>query len=116
MNTLFVDHQFTADTFRDFIIRTLTDTLPAGGNTKDIARFILRNPAFNGGWLLFLATRIHKKSRIYKNITVTVTVDKYLSCMNITISGIPECPDIPFCDFFIRRRQVIYLEVREEKQ
>ncbi|MCP8728681.1 hypothetical protein [Escherichia coli] len=43
-----------------------------------------------------------------KSITVTVSVDNYLSWMDIAVSGLPELPDMPFCDFFIRRQQFIY--------
>ncbi|HFF8068280.1 TPA: hypothetical protein ACNRDU_005294, partial [Escherichia coli] len=75
---------------------------------KEIARFILRHPAFNGGWLLFLAAEIHERSRTHNSITVTVSVDNYLSWMDIAVSGLPELPDMPFCDFFIRRQQFIY--------
>ena len=28
--------------------------------------------------------------------------------MDIAVSGLPELPDMPFCDFFIRRQQFIY--------
>ncbi|EKC7148920.1 hypothetical protein AAC886_005792, partial [Escherichia coli] len=42
------------------------------------------------------------------SITVTVSVDNYLSWMDIAVSGLPELPDMPFCDFFIRRQQFIY--------
>ncbi|EEU0649829.1 hypothetical protein E6P64_005305, partial [Escherichia coli] len=55
MDTLTAGYQFSADSFRRFIIRTLTDDIPPDGDEKEIARFILRHPAFNGGWLLFLA-------------------------------------------------------------
>ena len=34
--------------------------------------------------------------------------DNYLSWMDIAVSGLPELPDMPFCDFFIRRQQFIY--------
>ncbi|CSI47324.1 Uncharacterised protein [Shigella sonnei] len=91
-----------------FIIRTLTDDIPPDGDEKEIARFILRHPAFNGGWLLFLAAEIHERSRTHNSITVTVSVDNYLSWMDIAVSGLPELPDMPFCDFFIRRQQFIY--------
>ncbi len=59
---------------------------------KEIARFILRHPAFNGGWLLFLAAEIHERSRTHNSITVTVSVDNYLSWMDIAVSGLPELP------------------------
>ena len=72
MNTLSAAYQFTADAFRHFIIRTLTDDIPPDGVEKEIARFILRHPAFNGGWLLFLAAEIHERSRTHNSITVTV--------------------------------------------
>ena len=50
-----------------------------------------------------------KRSRTHNSITVTVSVDKYLSWMDIAVSGLPELPDMPFCDFFIRRAsQFIY--------
>ncbi|MCZ5903886.1 hypothetical protein O5275_15065 [Escherichia coli] len=100
MNTLSAAYQFTADAFRHFIIRTLTDDIPPDGVEKEIARFILRHPAFNGGWLLFLAAEIHERSRTHNSITVTVSVDNYLSWMDIAVSGLPELPDMPFCDFF----------------
>ena len=60
------------------------------------------------GWLLFLAAEIHERSRTHNSITVTVSVDNYLSWMDIAVSGLPELPDMPFCDFFIRRQQFIY--------
>lgn len=103
MDTLTAGYQFSADAFRRFIIRTLTDDIPPDGDEKEIARFILRHPAFNGGWLLFLAAEIHERSRTHNSITVTVSVDNYLSWMDIAVSGLPELPDMPFCDFFIRR-------------
>ncbi|MDM8882737.1 hypothetical protein RS166_29460 (plasmid) [Escherichia coli] len=87
MDTHSAGYQFTADSFRRFIIRTLTDNIPPDGDEKEISRFILRHPAFNGGWLLFLAAEIHERSRTHKSITVTVSVDNYL---------------------FIRRQQFIY--------
>ncbi|HFO5775319.1 TPA: hypothetical protein ACHKBO_004586, partial [Escherichia coli] len=62
MDTHSAGYQFTADSFRRFIIRTLTDNIPPDGDEKEIARFILRHPAFNGGWLLFLAAEIHERS------------------------------------------------------
>ena len=68
----------SADSFRRFIIRTLTDNIPPDGDEKEIARFILRHPAFNGGWLLFLAAEIRRKIRTHNSITVTVSVDNYL--------------------------------------
>ncbi|EON5068659.1 hypothetical protein ACNDIC_005473, partial [Escherichia coli] len=108
MDTLTAGYQFSADSFRRFIIRTLTDDIPPDGDEKEIARFILRHPAFNGGWLLFLAAEIHERSHTHKSITVTVSVDNYLSWMDIAVSGLPELPDMPFCDFFIRRQQFIY--------
>ena len=108
MDTLTAGYQFSADAFRRFMIRTLTDDIPPDGDEKEIARFILRHPAFNGGWLLFLAAEIHERSRTHNSITVTVSVDNYLSWMDIAVSGLPELPDMPFCDFFIRRQQFIY--------
>ncbi|MFU0928232.1 hypothetical protein ACM2MK_23160, partial [Escherichia coli] len=75
MDTLTAGYQFSADAFRRFIIRTLTDDIPPDGDEKEIARFILRHPAFNGGWLLFLAAEIHERSRTHNSITVTVSVD-----------------------------------------
>ncbi|HFV9195642.1 TPA: hypothetical protein ACIAH7_005406 [Escherichia coli] len=72
MDTLTAGYQFSADAFRRFIIRTLTDDIPPDGDEKEIARFILRHPAFNGGWLLFLAAEIHERSRTHNSITVTV--------------------------------------------
>lgn len=99
MDTLTAGYQFSADSFRRFIIRTLTDDIPPDGDEKEIARFILRHPAFNGGWLLFLAAEIHERSHTHKSITVTVSVDNYLSWMDIAVSGLPELPDMPFCDF-----------------
>ncbi|WP_334611027.1 hypothetical protein, partial [Escherichia coli] len=92
MDTLSAAYQFTADAFRHFIIRTLTDDIPPDGDEKEIARFILRHPAFNGGWLLFLAAEIHERSRTHNSITVTVSVDNYLSWMDIAVSGLPELP------------------------
>ncbi|HAI0404949.1 TPA: hypothetical protein ACF9YK_004007 [Escherichia coli] len=49
MDTLTAGYQFSADAFRRFIIRTLTDDIPPDGDEKEIAQFILRHPAFNGG-------------------------------------------------------------------
>ncbi|MGT6062304.1 hypothetical protein ACRWXB_20255 [Escherichia coli] len=40
MDTLSAAYQFTADAFRHFIIRTLTDDIPPDGDEKEIARFI----------------------------------------------------------------------------
>ncbi|HBH4356640.1 TPA: hypothetical protein ACG0IX_005702, partial [Escherichia coli] len=85
MDTHSAGYQFTADSFRRFIIRTLTDNIPPDGDEKEIARFILRHPAFNGGWLLFLAAEIHERSRTHNSITVTVSVDNYLSWMDIAV-------------------------------
>ena len=43
MDTLTAGYQFSADAFRRFIIRTLTDDIPPDGDEKEIARFILRH-------------------------------------------------------------------------
>ena len=59
MDTHSAGYQFTADSFRRFIIRTFV-TIFRLTEMKEIARFILRHPAFNGGWLLFLAAEIRK--------------------------------------------------------
>ena len=42
MDTLTAGYQFSADAFRRFIIRTLTDDIPPDGDEKEIARFIRR--------------------------------------------------------------------------
>ncbi|EHB8339505.1 hypothetical protein JV532_005172 [Escherichia coli] len=105
--------QFTADAFRHFIIRTLTDDIPPDGVEKEIARIILRHPAFNGGWLLFLAAEIHEKSRTHDCITVTVSVDKYLSWMDIAgilqfnraLSALHNHPAAPLAEFSLRKRR-----------
>ncbi|MGT4025336.1 hypothetical protein ACVTM7_25630, partial [Escherichia coli] len=33
---------------------------------------------------------------------------RYCQYTSIAVSGLPELPDMPFCDFFIRRQQFIY--------
>ncbi len=117
MDTLTAGYQFSADAFRRFIIRTLTDDIPPDGDEKEIARLILRHPAFNGGWLLFLAAEIHERSRTHNSITVTVSVDNYLSWMDIAVSSLPYwiCPSVIFSfaasSLFIR----VYPRQNQEK-
>ncbi|HHO0954580.1 TPA: hypothetical protein ACRTRG_004807 [Escherichia coli] len=41
-------------------------------------------------------------------VPITASPSQYLSWMDIAVSGLPELPDMPFCDFFIRRQQFIY--------
>ncbi|HAL2758841.1 hypothetical protein [Escherichia coli] len=60
MDTLTAGYQFSADAFRRFIIRTLTDDIPPDGDEKEIARFILRHPAFNGGGCSFWLQKFMK--------------------------------------------------------
>ena len=96
----------TADAFRHFIIRTLTDDIPPDGDEKEIARFDFSatrhlTAAGCSFWL-----QKFKRSCTHDSITVTVSVDNYLMDGYCRVRS-PELPDMP-CDFFIRRQQFIY--------